>query len=203
MNKIIGAFASIMLLCFSIAVHAKDPYTRIIPAQPTQSIDKIEVLEVFWYGCPHCYDFEPHIDKWLESKAEDVEFRRMPGIFSKSWIAHAKAYFTAEKLGVLEKIHTPLFESLHKEKKRIYTEDELKDFFVSKGIDGDEFTRVFNSSEIETKFKQAFVMGQRYKITGVPAVIINGKYMTSGSLAGSYDNLLKTINDLVAKERGE
>jgi len=79
----------------------------------------------------------------------------------------------------------------------------LKDFFVSKGIDGDEFTRVFNSSEIETKFKQAFVMGQRYKITGVPAVIINGKYMTSGSLAGSYDNLLKTINDLVAKERGE
>ena len=74
---------------------------------------------------------------------------------------------------------------------------------VPKGVDGEEFTRVFNSSEIETKFKQAFVMGQRYKITGVPAVIINGKYMTSGSLAGSYDNVLKTVDDLVAKERGE
>ena len=78
---------------------------------------------------------------------------------------------------------------------------ELKDFFVSKGVDGDEFSKIFNSSEIETKFKQAFVMGQRYKITGVPAVIVNGKYMTSASLTGSYENLLQTINELIAKER--
>ncbi len=203
MNKIITTFAGIVLICSSITVQAKDPYTRIVPAQPTQSVDKIEVLEVFWYGCPHCNDFEPHIDKWLETKADDVEFRRMPGIFSKHWVAHAKAFFTAEKLGVLDKIHSSLFDALHNKKKRIYTEDELKDFFVSKGVDGDEFTRIFNSSEIETKFKQAFVMGQRYKITGVPAVIINGKYMTSASLAGSFDNVLKTIDDLVAKERGE
>ena len=187
----------------SLTVQAEDPYTRIVPAQPTQAIDKIEVLEVFWYGCPHCYEFEPYVEKWLQSKAEDVEFRRMPGIFSKNWIPHARAYFTAEKLSVLDIIHSSLFEALHEEKKRLYTEDELKDFFVSKGIDGDEFTEVYNSSEVETKFKQAFVMGQRYKITGVPAVIINGKYMTSGSLAGSYDNLLKTIDDLVDKERGE
>lgn len=201
MNKIIGSLASLMLMCLSMTVHADDPYTYIVPVQPTQSVDKIEVLEVFWYGCPHCYDFEPHIQKWLKTKADDVEFRRMPGIFNKSWIPHAKAYFTAEKLGVLEKIHGPLFHALHNEKKRIYSENELKDFFISKGIDGDEFTRVFNSNEIETKFKQAFVMGQRYKITGVPTVIINGKYMTSGSLAGSYDNLLKTIDDLVDRER--
>jgi thiol:disulfide interchange protein DsbA len=203
MNKIIGSIASIMLICMSLTVQAEDPYTRIVPAQPTQAIDKIEVLEVFWYGCPHCYEFEPYVEKWLQSKAEDVEFRRMPGIFSKNWIPHARAYFTAEKLSVLDIIHSSLFEALHEEKKRLYTEDELKDFFVSKGIDGDEFTEVYNSSEVETKFKQAFVMGQRYKITGVPAVIINGKYMTSGSLAGSYDNLLKTIDDLVDKERGE
>ncbi|MFT5134035.1 MAG: thiol:disulfide interchange protein DsbA [Gammaproteobacteria bacterium] len=203
MNKIIGTFISALLLCFTLTVHAEDPYTLIVPAQPTQAIDKIEVLEVFWYGCPHCYEFEPHVTKWLESKADDVEFRRMPGIFSKNWVPHARAYFTAEKLGVLDKIHTPLFEALHKESKRINTEDELKDFFISKGVDGDEFTRTYNSSEIETKYKQAFVMGQRYKITGVPAVIVNGKYMTSGSLAGSYDNLLKTIDDLVDKERGE
>ena len=203
MNKIIGSLAIAILLCLSLSAYAGDPYTRIIPAQPTQAEGKIEVVEVFWYGCPHCYDFEPHVEKWLESKPEDVEFRRMPGIFNKSWIPHAKAYFTAEKLGVLDKTHRALFNALHKEHKRIFTESELKDFFISKGIDGDEFTRVFNSSEIETKFKQAFVMGQRYKITGVPAVIINGKYMTSGSLAGSYENLLKTIDDLVDKERGE
>lgn len=201
MNKIFGLIASLMLMCLSMTVHADDPYTLIVPVQPTQSVDKIEVLEVFWYGCPHCYDFEPHIKKWLETKADDVEFRRMPGIFNKSWIPHAKAYFTAEKLGVLDLIHGALFEALHKDRKRIYTESELKDFFESRGVAGDEFNRVFNSTEIETKFKQAFVMGQRYKLTGVPAVIINGKYMTSGSLAGSYENLLKTIDALVDRER--
>ena len=203
MNKIIGSIVGILLLCFSVSIQAEDPYKLIIPVQPTQTDGKIEVLEVFWYGCPHCYSFEPHIESWLKTIAEDVEFRRMPGIFNKNWIPHAKAYFTAEKLGVLDKIHSPLFEALHKERKRIFSEDELRDFFVSKGIDGDEFTRVFNSREIETRFKQAFVMGQRYKITGVPAVIINGKYMTSGSMAGSYENLLKTIDLLVDKEREE
>jgi thiol:disulfide interchange protein DsbA len=201
MNKIIGSTVGILLLFFSIASYADDPYKLIIPVQPTQTENKIEIVEVFWYGCPHCYDFEPFVENWLEQIPEDVEFRRMPAIFNKNWIAHAKAYFTAEKLGVLDKIHSPLFNALHKERKRIYSEGELKDFFVANGIDGDDFTRVFNSSEIETKFKQAFIMGQRYKISGVPAVIINGKYMTSGSLAGSYENLLKIVDELIVKER--
>ena len=203
MNRIAAVLSGIILLCASGAALAKDPFTRIIPAQPTQAVDKIEVVEVFWYGCPHCYDFEPHVKKWLETKAEDVEFVRMPGIFNKNWVGHARAYYTAEKLGVLDKIHTPLFEALHKERRRIFSESELKDFFVSRGVDGDEFTRVYNSSEIETKFKRAFLMGQRYKITGVPAVIVNGKYMTSASQAGSFENILKTVDSLVAKERGE
>ena len=134
MNKITGSLLSILLLCFSITVQAEDPYKLIIPVQPTQTDNKIEVLEVFWYGCPHCYDFEPHIENWLKDLPEDVEFRRMPGIFNKSWIAHAKAYFTAEKMGILDKIHSPLFTALHRERKRIYTEDELKDFFVSRDL---------------------------------------------------------------------
>lgn len=200
--KTLNALCLSSILFFaSINLLAEEAFTRIVPAQPTQTDDKIEVVEVFWYGCPHCYDFEPYVEKWLATLPEDVEFRRMPGIFNKNWVDHAKAYFTAEKLGVLDKTHTALFDALHKQKKRIFSEQELKEFFVSKGVDGDEFTRVFNSSEIETKFKQAFVMGQRYKITGVPAVIINGKYMTSGSLAGSYDNILKTIDELVDTER--
>ncbi len=203
MNKFIGSVASVILLCFSLNVQAEDAYKLIIPAQPTQTDGKIEVLEVFWYGCPHCYHFEPFVTEWLKTKPDDVDFRRMPGIFNKNWVPHAKAYFTAEKLGVLDRIHSQLFDALHKDRKRIFTESELKDFFVSQGIDGDEFTRIYNSSEVETKFKQAFIMGQRYKITGVPAVIVNGKYMTSGSMAGSYENLLKTIDQLVDKERKE
>ncbi len=176
-------------------------YKNIRPAQPTQTEDKIEVVEVFWYGCPHCYDFEPYLDQWLATKPDDVEFRRMPGIFNKSWIPHAKTYFTAIKMGVLEKIHHPLFAALHKKKERLYTEQALQEFVTRRGVDSSEFTKIYHSNEIETKIKQAFVMGQRYGVTGVPAVVINGKYLTNGTMARSYDNLLKVIDKLVDRER--
>ena len=180
---------------------AADGYNIISPPQPTQTGDKIEVLEVFWYACPHCYDFEPHVKEWLQKKSDDVVFRRMPGIFRKNWIPHAKAYFTAEKLGVLDKIHSPLFDAIHKERKKIHDDKAIKKFFVKHGVDKAEFTKVYESDEIDTKVKQAFVMGQRYKITGVPAIIVNGKYMISGTTAGSFENVLKITNSLVDKEK--
>ena len=200
MKKLFAFISIASLLMLGTQLHAADGYVDISPAQPTQTGDKIEVLEIFWYGCPHCYDFEPYIKEWLKTKADDVEFRRMPGIFNKNWIAHGKAYYTAEKLDVLDKIHTPLFDALHKERKRIYDDKKIKKFFTSNGIDKSEFTKVYESDEIDTKVKQAFVMGQRYKVTGVPAVIVNGKYMVSGSTAGSFPNVLKIIDQLVDKE---
>ena len=181
---------------------ANDGYVEITPAQPTHSGDKIEVLEVFWYGCPHCYDFEPFINEWLENKPEDVVFRRMPGIFRKDWIPHAKAYFTAEKLNILNKIHSTLFTAIHKEKKQIYDDSSIKKFFLKHDVDKKEFRKTYESDEVDTKVKQAYVMGQRYKITGVPAIIVNGKYMVSGSTAGSFKNVTKIIDMLIEKERG-
>ena len=200
MKKLISLLG--MCLLFSTAqVFANDGYVTISPPQPTQTGDKIEVVEVFWYGCPHCYDFEPYIEKWLETKPADVEFRRMPGIFRKSWIPHAKAYYTAEKLEVLDDIHQPLFDALHKYRKKVYDDDSIEEFFEDQGIDSSAFSKVYESDEVDTKVKQAFVMGQRYKVTGTPAVIVNGKYMVSGSTAGSFANVLKIIDQLVAKER--
>lgn len=200
MRKLV-TLLGISLLLITFHARANEGYVAISPAQPTQTGDKIEVVEVFWYGCPHCYDFEPYIERWLETKADDVEFRRMPGIFRKSWIPHAKAYYTAEKLDVLDKVHHPLFEALHKHRKNIYDKDSLEDFFDDQGIDDAEFSRIYESDEVDTKVKQAFVMGQRYKVTGTPAVIVNGKYMVSGSTAGSFENVLQIIDQLVAKER--
>ena len=114
MKKIVTTLSLFLLILISGQTYADgDGYMTITPAQPTQSEDKIEVVEVFWYACPHCFDFEPHISKWLETKPDDVEFRRMPGIFRKNWIRHAKAYFTAEKLGVLDVILTSLFDATH------------------------------------------------------------------------------------------
>ncbi len=201
MKKYTALLTLSLALLFSAPAMANDGYTVISPAQPTETGDKIEVLEVFWYACPHCYDFEPHINKWLETKADDIEFRRMPGIFRKSWIPHAKAYYTALKLNALDKIHSPLFDAIHREKKKIYDDDSLEDFFDDQGIDNKQFSKVYESDEIDTQVKQAFVMGQRYKITGVPAVIVNGKYLVTGTTAGSFENMLKVVNTLVDKER--
>ncbi len=201
MKKTINYISLLLLLSICNQAYAADGYATITPVQPTQTGEKIEVLEIFWYACPHCYDFEPFVHRWLENKPEDVVFRRMPGIFRKSWIPHAKAYFTAQKLGILDGIHTPLFDAIHKEKKKIYDDASIKKFFIKHGVDKGEFTKIYESDEVDTKVKQAFVMGQRYKVTGVPAVIVNGKYMISGSTAGSFSNVLKVIDTLVDKER--
>jgi thiol:disulfide interchange protein DsbA len=189
----------------SLSARAQElSYAPVQPQQPTMAQPgKIEVLEFFWYGCPHCYAMEPHVEKWLQTMPADVEFIRVPGVLNKLWMAHARAYYTAQKLGVLEKIHRPLFDALHKDHRKIFSEDELRDFFVEKGVKAEDFTRTYNSNDVEIRVKQAYVVAQNYRLTGVPAFVVNGKYATSGQLAGTYENLITTINSLVEKERAE
>jgi thiol:disulfide interchange protein DsbA len=198
----------VLLLLFSMAMPAAadeydNTYQTIVPPQPTTTGDKIEVLEVFWYGCPHCYHFEAYIHRWLKTKPADVEFVRMPAVLSRNWLPHAKAYYAAIKLDVLNRIHTPLFNALHRDGKRIFTEDELRNFFVSQGVDGEAFTKAYESTEVQTKIKQAFYLARNFKITGVPSIVVDGKYMTSASMTGSYDKLLEVVNYLIKKVRAE
>lgn len=181
---------------------ANQPFALLEPAQPTQSGDRIEVVEVFWYGCPHCYALEPYLEQWLQNKPEDIEFRRVPGVLGKDWMAHARAYYTAEKLGIVDQIHQPLFDAIHRDKKRILNGNQLRDFFARHGVDKVEFTRIFDSEEITDKLKEAFVAAQGYKVTGVPAIIVNGKYRTSASMAGSYQKMIEIMDQLIASERG-
>jgi len=175
-------------------------YERITPEVATQADGKIEVVEVFWYGCHHCYSFEPDIKKWLKSKPDNVEFRRVPGVFARNWIPHARAYYTAEILGVLDAIHTPLFEAIHDEGRAINDEDTLARFFAEHGVAEADFREAYNSFSVDTKTRQALVASKEYGISGVPSVIVNGRYRTSARLAGTYDNLLKIVDALVDKE---
>jgi len=201
MTKINAGLAGILLLCLAMSAHAKDPYTLIVPVQPTQSVDKIEVLEVFWYGCPHCYSLEPYLEKWLETKADDVEFRRIPGVLGKNWLPHARAYYTAEILGVLDRIHKQLFDAIHGDNKNIMDEKGLRDFFVKQGVKKDDFNKVYQSEEVTDRVKEAFIAGQGYNLTGVPAIIVNGKYRTSAGMTGSNQKLIETVNQLIDRER--
>jgi len=194
-------FVLVSLGGFSYAQSLDNVYSKIKPAQPTQSGDKIEVAEIFWYGCPHCFSFEPHINEWKKTIADDVEFRLVPGVLNQSWIPHARAFYAAEKMGVLEKLHTPLFKALHKKRRKIFDRDSLIDFVEESGIDRKEFIKHYDANETEIKVKQTFLLARNAKLTGVPSVIVNGKYLVSASKAGSFEKMLEVINHLIELER--
>lgn len=202
-RPLITVLASLFILICNASVIAQsieDSYTIIRPVQPTQTEDKIEIVEIFYYGCGGCYSFEPHLQRWLQTKPDNTEFRRIPAVFNKAWIPLAKAYYTAIKLGVLEKTHQKLFDAIHKNKRNIFDDVAIKAFFIKQGVDGDEFSRVYNSMEINTKIRQADVMGRKYRVPSVPAIIINGKYLTGPAKARSNENLFKVMNILISKE---
>lgn len=181
-------------------VYAEPGYETLSPAQPTRNPEKIEVIEFFWYGCPHCYSLEPYLKEWLKTKPDNVEFVRQPAVFNKVWGNHAKAYLTAEALGVVDEIHADFFDAVQNQRKKLQTEDELAEFFAAHGVDEAKFREAYNSFLVDAKLRQAQSMAPRYGITGVPAIIVNGKYKTSGPLAKSNENIINVINELIAKE---
>ena len=176
-------------------------YTELSNPQPTSSADKIEVVELFWYGCPHCHSLEPHIQKWLSTKPDDVEFVRMPAILSNRWELLAKAYYTAELLDVVDKTHVALFEALHTKKIKIDDEAALQKFFVSQGVSAEDFKKTFNSFAVNIKINNARQMTRRYATSGVPLLVVNGKYSTSQSMARGSEAAIKVVNYLIEKER--
>lgn len=204
-------FNVIALLCFSVLLlpltagaatyKEKIHYELVQPPLPTSTKDKVEVVEMFWYGCPHCNALEPYVQRWLKRKPDNAEFVRIPAIFSRpSWELDARAFYTAEILGVLEKTHSAMFEAIHNQKRRLNNEQAIMEFFAQHGVSNKDFKRVFHSFAVEAKVRRAKDLSQRYGIDGVPAIIVNGKYRTSAKLAGGNANIFKVVNFLVKKE---
>jgi thiol:disulfide interchange protein DsbA len=177
-------------------------YLRLAKPQPTSVADKVEVVELFWYSCPHCFYLEPNISKWLENKPDDVEFLRLPAVLGKGWELLGKAYFTAELLGVVDRIHEPLFEAIHVKKQKFRDVAAIEDFFVSHGVDRKDFKNTFHSFAVAIKINNAKLMTRRYAISGVPTLIVNGKFSTSASIAGSKEDAIKVVDFLIEQERG-
>lgn len=178
-------------------------YEPVVPPQPTLSPDKVEVVELFWYGCPHCFQFEPHLERWLAKKPPHVVFTRVPAVFSSNrlWLLHAQAFYTAQALGVLDRVHRPLFDAYHADKRPLDTKELLAAFFREQGVAEADFERAWGSFGVQSKTQQAVVLTARYGVTGVPTMVVNGKYRTSGSLTGTFANLLKVVDALVEQER--
>lgn len=206
LKKIVGFALVIFFVSFAALLKAEEQsstgYEAVSPPQPTANSAKIEVIEFFWYGCPHCYSFEPTLTTWLKAKPENVEFIRIPAIFNEQWGKHAKAYFTAEALGVIDKIHTDFFDAIQEKKQELETEDQLAKFFAAHGVKEADFRETYNSFMIDAKMRQAPALAAKYGITGVPAIIVNGKYKTNGTLAGSQEKMIDVMNALIKKESG-
>ncbi|MCU7812486.1 MAG: thiol:disulfide interchange protein DsbA/DsbL [Candidatus Thiodiazotropha sp. (ex Notomyrtea botanica)] len=160
---------------------------------------KVEVVEFFWYGCPHCYSMEPALEAWLKNKPENVVFKRVPSPLNASWTVHAQFYYAAEAMGVTNQLHVPLFEAMHVKKRKLFDKNSLIDFAVEHGVDRQKFSDAWNSFGVYVKVQQARKLGQRYGLDGVPAIGIDGKYKTSGSLAGTYSRMFEIVSQLVAE----
>lgn len=206
-HKIVILFASLALLGASVsssfaARYQEDvDYERVSPPQPTTAAPgQVEVVELFWYGCPHCYRLEPYVKRWLKKKPAHVKFVRMPGVFQPSWEIGARAYYTAEILGVVDKVHEPMFEAMHEQKRRMNTEAEIMGLFKQHGVAEKDFKRVFRSFAVETKLRRARDMGRRYGARGVPSIIVNGKYRTGAQEAGGNARVFQVVDYLVQQE---
>lgn len=175
-------------------------YDVITPALRGKS-DKIEVTEFFWYGCTHCYSFEPQIAQWKKSLDDDVVVVGSPAMWNALMEVHAKAFYAAQVLGVLDKVHMPLFQAINVDRKRLDSEDELAALFAANGVAREDFQRAFNSFGVGSQVRQANSRARSARITGTPAMMVAGKYRISTRKAGSQANMLKLATFLIEKER--
>ena len=176
-------------------------YHRITPAVETDVEDgQVEVLELFWYGCPHCFQFESHLTSWNDTKAEYITFTRMPAVLNRGWLPHARAYYALETMGELEKMHSIFFEAIHVQGRRLRDVESMARFLSQYDVDAEKFKSAYDSLYVETKINRSDQLVRQYGSSSVPTVIINGKYRTSASDAGGYENVLRIINMLAEKE---
>ena len=182
-------------------------FIRMVPTQPTVGgADKIEVAEIFWYGCNHCYDFETYVNRWLEKKPANVRFVRIPAVWNPLVKLHAQLYYTEEVLVKNGKIANPeqfraaVFAEYHRRGNRMASEAAIQDIFERHGVSAEDFSSTWGSFEVSQKLRVAQDLARRYSITSVPAVVVNGKYRTGASEAGGYPPLMELIDELIERE---
>lgn len=180
-------------------------YEEILPEPPLGKVgDKIEVIEFFMYGCPHCYHFEPELNAWLKNKAEDIEFVRVPAMFGRHNNLHAQAFYALQAMGEQERVHAAFFEVIHEQKKRLMTRDDIEAFLQDQGIDMAAFRDAWSSFAVAAKTNRATALLRRYGIRGVPTVVIDGRYKSGRGLSfkGKVE-LVDYLADRIRQDRQE
>jgi thiol:disulfide interchange protein DsbA len=175
-------------------------YAKVSQPQPTETEGKVEVLEFFWYGCPHCWHLEPLLKKWKETMPANAQLRRSPAILGPTWEPLARAYFAAELLGKAEELHEPLFEAVQVKKQRLTDADSITKFVATLGLDPEAFKEAYGSFFVDMQVRKTMELTRIFGIDGVPAIVVNGKYRTSASQAGGNDQLMGVVTQLIEQE---
>jgi protein dithiol oxidoreductase (disulfide-forming) len=202
MRKLVSFFlAALLSLPLGAAAQQQFQYGEISPPQPSEAQGKIEVLEFFWYGCIHCYNLEPHLETWLKKLPPDVEFRRVPAVFNQRWGHDAAIYYTLESMGLLDKLHRPLFDAIHKSNLRTDNEAALGEWLQKHGVEPKKFMDTMKSFGVQSKARRAVQQTLAYKIDGTPAMAVAGRYTVSAEQGRTQQGMLQAVDSLVAMAR--
>ncbi|MBF0257052.1 MAG: thiol:disulfide interchange protein DsbA/DsbL, partial [Gammaproteobacteria bacterium] len=176
-------------------------YFEIFPNYPGSEANKVEVVEFFMYSCPHCYDFEPHLNAWLANKPADVNFTKVPAVFNANARFFAEAYYSLEVMGVDHSIHEKIFAAIHDQQKRLFEAESLAEFLATQGVDANQFRQHLKSFAVQAKVNRAEELGKRYAIRAVPSMVVEGSWRTGQ--VGSFEEMLQLVDFLVAKGKKE
>jgi thiol:disulfide interchange protein DsbA len=176
-------------------------YAQLKNPQPVATGNKIEVLEFFWYRCPHCFQLEPGLEKWVKTLPKDVQIRRVPAVFREDWMPGAKLYYTLEQMGLLDALHTKVFDATHIEHLNLNDPAVLGAWIAKQGVDRKKFEAIYNSFSTQAKATKGAKLAKIYGINGVPTFIVDGKYSTSMSMTGSEPRLFEVLDQLIDMAR--
>lgn len=199
----LALMALIPLACSSDepqGVERNKHYIEIPQQVTTAAAHEVEVAEVFWYGCPHCFQLEPAVQKWKATKNANIKFVRIPAPLNPRWEVHARAFYTAELLGLGDKLHQPMFNAIHLQNNRLQNRNLLKAFFATHGVSASSFDAAFDSFAVTTKVNRDKVLIGGYNIRSVPTLIVDGKYTVTARHHTSYDNMMETVQKLAMHE---
>ncbi len=174
---------------------------RVIKPQPVSVANGIEVIDFFWYGCPHCHNLQPALERWISRKPADVTVRRIPAILRDSWTAHARIYYTLEALGEVERLHQRVYHGYHVEELSMSKPEVMSEWAVRNGIARERWDEAYNSPAVQRKVEEAARLSRAYSIAGTPSLVVNGRYLTSGSMGESLNSTVLLLDGLVQMVR--
>lgn len=194
------------LVLFASAAPAQQPLRQkleydLISPQPVTTGERIEVVEFFWYGCPHCNNLQPPLEGWLKRKPADVELRRIPAVFRESWIPHARLYYTLEALREVERLHQSVYRAIHVDKIALETASVTADWASRNGIEPSRWLAAYNSPEVERKVQESRSHTKAYAIEGTPSLVVDGRFLTSSSKAESMPQVITILDGLIVMAR--